>query len=321
MGEFRELSQAWKRRKSDLPAEKMSGLARREARWGLIFLSPWIFGFIAFYIIPMVASLVFSFTDFNLTKPEEMAFVGLENYLQMFRDSDVRRSVWITVRFALFSVPVSILLPTGLAALLNLKNLWAKRLFQTLFYMPSIVPLISGIYIWRGFLNVRTGWLNEGLSWFGITGPDWLNSVVWIYPALILVGIWGVGNAMLYTLAGMQGVPTELYEAARVDGAGPFYSFFKITLPLITPVIFYNLILSVIGHFQYFTIAWIFGGPNSNPQKATLFYNVYLYKEAFDRLNMGYGAALAWGLFFLALVATVLLFSTAKYWVYYAVED
>ncbi len=299
----------------------LSPLARQEAKWGLIFLSPWLFGFLVFYLLPMGASLVLSFTDFNLNRPEQIRFIGLQNYRQLLADPLVRRSLWITVRFMLFSVPVSILAPLGLAALLNTKGLVGKRFFRTFFYMPTIVPLISAIYIWGGFLNARTGWLNRFLALFGIEGPDWLNSTTWVYPALILIGLWGIGNAMLTMLAGMQGVPTELYEAAAIDGAGPFRSFLHITLPMITPVIFYNLVLSLIGHFQYFIIPWVLLGPNGNPGGATMFYNLYLFKVAFVYVDMGYGATLAWILFLIALVTTLVLFSTAKYWVYYAAGE
>ncbi len=307
----------WSRLDPRGPWRGLSPLERRRAVWGWVFLSPWLVGFLVFYLIPMVASLVFSFTNFNLNQPEQIRFIGLENYRQLLTDPLVRRSLWITVRFMLFSVPISILVPLALAALLNARSLWGKRVFRTLFYMPTVVPLISAIYIWQGFLNARTGWLNRFLAWLGIKGPDWLNSVTWVYPALILIGLWGMGNAMLTMLAAMQNVPRELYEAAAIDGAGPFRRFLHITLPLITPVIFYNLVLSIIGHFQYFIIPWVLLGPNGDPGGATLFFNLYLFKVAFVYVNMGYGATLAWLLFLLALGVTILLFGTARYWVYY----
>lgn len=296
---------------------RSSAIAQREARWGVIFLSPWLLGFLIFYLIPILASLVLSLMAFDLNHPERAHFIGLENYRRMFHDPLVRRSLWITVRFMLFSVPVSIAFPLAVAALVNAKGLWGKRLFRTLFYMPYIVPLISAVYIWQGFLNARTGWLNRFLQAVGIEGPDWLNSVTWIYPALILIGLWGVGNAMVTILAGLQTVPDELYDAARVDGAGPVTMFFRITLPMISPVLFYNLVLSVIGHFQYFLIPWVLQGPNGDPGGTTMFFNLYLFKEIFVYVDMGYGAALAWLLFVLALAATLLLFGTARYWVYY----
>jgi multiple sugar transport system permease protein len=181
--------------------------------------------------------------------------------------------------------------------------------------------VVSVAYIWQGFLNTRTGWLNRFLELLTIPGPEWLNSTTWIYSALILVGLWGVGDALIRTLAGLQNVPTELYEAVRVDGAGWFRTFWSITIPMISPMIFYNVLLLVIGLFQYFVLAWILGGPNSNPDESTLFYNVYLYKQAFVYSNMGYGSTLAWVLFLLALGVTIILFGTQKYWVYYAAEE
>lgn len=312
------LSELSKGRRRGGKREKMSALARREARWGYLFISPWIIGFLAFYLIPMVASFVFSLLEYNLNAPEETHFIGLGNYIQLFRDPLIWRSLWITIRFMFISVPVMILVPLGLATLLNSKGLRFSGFFRTFFYMPYIVPLISAVYIWAGFLNTRTGWLNRALEAIGIPGPDWLNSTTWIYPALILVGFWGVGNAMITLFAAMQGVPTELYDAAKVDGANAARCFIHVTLPMISPVIFYNLILTVIGHFQYFLVPWVLKGPTGDPGGATMFYNLYLFKEAFTYVNMGYAATMAWLLFFLALGTTLLLFGTQKYWVYYA---
>jgi multiple sugar transport system permease protein len=315
----------WRARRADrLARGKPSGLSRRETRLGLLFLSPWIIGLLAFYLIPMGASLVFSFTKFQLgtgAATEGLRFVGFNNYLQLFRDPQVRKALSITLRFMLFALPVGVAWPVLLALMLNAKNLWAKQLFRTLYYLPYIVPVVSVAYIWQGFLNTRTGWLNRFLETLSIPGPEWLNSTTWIYPALILVGLWGVGDALIRTLAGLQNVPKEFYEAARVDGAGWFRMFWGITVPMVSPMIFYNALLLVIGLFQYFTLAWILGGPNSNPSEATLFYNVYLYKQAFVYSNMGYGSTLAWVLFLLALVVTIVLFGTQKYWVYYAAEE
>jgi multiple sugar transport system permease protein len=177
--------------------------------------------------------------------------------------------------------------------------------------------VVSAILIWRGMLNPETGWINRFLeSFFSIQCPDWLNSTTWVYPALILIGLWGVGNALLFTLIGMQGVPTELYEAATVDGAGYLRQSWNITLPLITPIIFYNLILAVIGLVQYFTIPYILSNGTGQPGNATLFFNMHLYRTAFRFQNMGYGATLAWLLFAVAMALTIFVFWSAKYWVY-----
>ncbi len=300
---------------------KLSASARREARWGLLFLSPWLIGFLVFTLVPMVASLLFSFTDFNLLRPDEVHFVGLKNYRHLLHDPLVEQSMLVTLRFILISVPVGMLFPLLLATLLNAKRLKGKPFLRTLFYMPYIVPMISAAYIWRGFLGTTDGWLNKGLAVLGIKGPDWWNSPQWIYPALVLAGLWGVGNAMLTMLASMQGVPTELYEAAKVDGATPLHTFRHITLPMISPVLFYNLVLILIGTFQYFLLPWVIKGPNGDPGGATMFYNLYLFKTAFPYSDMGYGATLAWVLFFIILLVTLFLFGTAKYWVYYPSEE
>ncbi|MBC8335720.1 MAG: sugar ABC transporter permease [Anaerolineales bacterium] len=301
--------------------EKLSKLARREANWGLVFLSPWIIGFFLWKFLPMVASLVFSLTSFNLLHREDIQWAGLENYQHFFSDPLVGVAVKVSLTFALIALPIGIIQPILMAALLNQKNLKMKRILITLFYMPKIVPLVSAVYIWQGVLNARTGWVNIALESIGIPGPDWINTVTWIYPALVMIGLWGVGDMLLYTLATIQGIPTELYEAARVDGAGSFATFRHITIPMITPIIFYNMVLSSIGILMYFLVPFVLKGPNGDPGNATWFYGMYLYKEAFAYSDMGMGATMAWMLFLFAILVTVILFSTQKYWVYYAAEE
>ncbi len=300
---------------------KLNKLAKREALWGLLFLSPWILGFLIWTLGPMIASLVFSFTDFNLLHRAEMQFTGLENFELYFSDPLIKTSVGVSLKFAALALPIGIAQPVLMAALLNDKRLWARRLFTTLFYMPSIVPFVSAVYIWSGIMNTRTGWFNRFLSVFNITGPDWLNSQAWVTPSLVIIGLWGVGDMMLMTLATMQGVPTELYEASEVDGAGPLSQFRHITLPMITPVIFYNLVLQSIGIVQYFLVPFVLKGPNGDPGNATWFYGMHLYKEAFSYSKMGYGSTMAWMLFLFVLAVTIILFATAKYWVYYAAAE
>lgn len=303
-------------------ARKTNAMLRQRRLWGWLFLSPWIFGFFAFTIIPMGASLVFSFTDFFLLRPDEVAFVGLRNYRRLFTDPLVAQSLRATVMFSLIALPLAIALPVGLAALLNSELLIGKRFFRTLFYMPYMVPVVSAVYIWGGMLNTNSGWINRFMREFlGFQGPNWLFDTVWIYPALNIIGLWGIGNAMLITLATMQGVPTALYEAARVDGAGPWKRFTNITLPMISPVIFYNLVLSVIGLFRYFEIPFILKQGSGDPGGATMFFNIHLYKTAFSFQDMGYGSTLAWLLFIMAGACTLVLFASARYWVYYAGGD
>ena len=308
---------------------RTSNLEQSQRRWGWIFISPWIIGFLAFIAFPMLASLVFTFTDFNLIKPDEAQFVGFENWERLFTsivnsdpaDPDLQTSIIVTLRFAVIALPLSIILPLLLAALLNAENLWAKRIFRTLFYLPYMIPAASFVYIWSGVLNDQTGWVNRFLNMLGIVGPKWLNDTTWIYPALVLVGLWGMGNTMLTMLAGMQNVPSELYEAAKVDGANAWLRFRKITVPMISPVIFYNLVLAVIALFRYFDIPYILKNGQGDPGNATLFYNIHFYRTSFLFQDMGYGAAQAWLLFLAAMAATIFIFFTARYWVYYAAGD
>jgi len=302
-------------------SNKSSNLMQSQRIWGWIFLSPWIIGMIAFTIIPIFASLAFSFTNFKLNKPDEIDFIGLANYQTLLQDPQVGVALGVTLRFALISLPLAIFLPVALASLLNSEYLRGKRLFRTLFYMPYIVPVVSAVYIWGGMLNSQTGWFNRALDVVGVTGPEWLDSQLWIYPALVIIGLWGLGNSYLITLASMQSVPTELYEAATVDGAGAFRRFRSITFPMISPVIFYNLVLAVIGLFRYFEIPFILKGSEGFPGQSTWFFNIYFFRTTFGFLEMGYGSTLAWLLFILTLVATLLLFYTARYWVYYASGD
>lgn len=299
-------------------ARPAASLLREQKIWGWIFLSPWIVGFLAFTIIPILASLVFSFTDFQLTEPGEIGFVGLRNYTKLFTDPLVKVSLGVTFKFALLSLPLAVGLPVLLAALLNNPFLRGKPLFRTLFYMPYVVPVVSAIFIWQGVLNADSGWLNRVLELIGVTGPNWLDDTTWIYPALVIIGLWGLGNAYLITLASMQAVPTAYYEAARVDGASGLARFRHITLPMISPVIFYNLVLSIIGLLRYFEIPFILSNGTGRPGDSTMFFNIHFYKTSFVFFDMGYGSALAWLMFAITLVATGILFFTARFWVYYA---
>lgn len=294
---------------------------QQQRRWGWVFLSPWIIGFLAFYLIPMAASLVFTFTDFDLNEPANTTFIGTKNWARIFNDADLSTALIVTLKYAVIVLPFSIIVPLGLASLLNAKSLWAKRLFRTLFYMPFMVPIVSVIYIFNGFLNAQSGWLNRFLTeQLGVKGPNWLYDPNYIYLALFIIGLWGTGNAMLTMLASMQTVPTELYEASKIDGANAWMRFRKITLPMISPVIFYNLVLATVGLFRYFEVPYILKQGSGDPNNATLFYNVYFYRVAFRFQEMGYGATLAWVLFFIALTVTIGLFISSRYWVYYADE-
>jgi multiple sugar transport system permease protein len=298
-----------------------SKLQWNEIRWGLIFLSPWFIGLACFTLLPIVSTLYFSFTDYNMVRPNETHFIGLANYARLFSDPLVTQSMAVTVKFALIAVPLGLTVPLLFAMLVNSKHLVAPNVFRTLFFMPTIIPVVASVMIFQGVLNAQSGWINLALGQLGIQGPRWLNDAAWVLPALNLIGLWGVGNSMLILLAALQGVPTELYEAAIVDGANGVQRFFRITIPMISPVIFYNVTLGVIFAFQYFVVALLIGGRNGDPNGATLFFNLHLYRTGFVFNEMGYASTLAWVLFIIVMTLTVLLFTIAQRFVYYASSD
>lgn len=307
--------------------KSMSPAQRREARWGLIFISPWLIGFTLFYLMPMIASLIFSTYDFTLSAPEDAHFVGFDNWNRMlFHDSNVWEGLRVTFTFGTVSLLIGMTSAFLLAVLLNSKHLMARNVFRTLFYAPTMVPLIAAIVIWSRVLNPQTGWLNKiidlfGINAVGVNGLRWLDDPNLIYFAYTFIGLWGIGNAVLINLAGLQGVPTELYEAAEIDGAGWGRRLWKITIPMVSPIIFYNLILNVVGLLQYFIVPWVLNQGSGYPEGTTRFYMVYFYKQAFTFQNMGYGAALAWLMFIVALIITTFLFTTGRSWVYYSSEE
>jgi multiple sugar transport system permease protein len=308
------------------PPRKGMSLDRREMYWGLAFLSPWLFGLVVFTALPIIASLVLSFTNYNLLHPETLRFVGIDNYSRMwseaFNGGATFTSLLVTAKFAVMSVPLNIVLALALALLLNAKLLAGRPVFRTLFFMPVQIPLVASTVVWTGFLNGSTGWLAQILHALGLPSPDWFSDPDWAVQGLVLLGVWGVGNMMLIFLAGLQGVPTELYEAVKVDGGGPWARFRHVTLPMISPVLFYNVLISIIGVSQYFTPAYVLDpGGNGNPGGSTYFYNMNLYKEGWSYNNMGYASSLAWFMMFVVVIATIMLFRTSARWVFYAGGD
>ena len=291
-------------------------LARRESFWGYAFVSPWLLGALVFTLLPMGASFVISLTNFDPRYPDAVQSVGLANYVRLLGDPLVLQSLGVTLKFAAVMIPLTIAVSLGLAMLVNSPRLLGRSFFRTFFYMPMQIPLVATTIIWQGVLNLHTGWLNFALGSVGISGPDWLNSTVWVYPGLSLIALWGTGNMMLIALAGLQSVPTELYEAARMDGAGRWAQFRHVTFPMISPVIFYNLIIALIGTCQYFTQAYVLTNGRGDPDNATLFFNLNLYREGWRYYDMGYAATLAWLLFAIVLALTVILFRTRGRWVY-----
>lgn len=291
------------------------------------FIAPWLIGFLVFYAVPMIASAVLSFTDFNLATPDEAEFIGLANWARMlFDDPDVWDSLWVTSRFALISLPIGLIAAFGLAVLLNSPNLAARNFFRTAFYAPAIIPFVAAALIWSQVLNSQTGWVNRIIELFGfdavgIGGIRWMDNPTLIPITYTFIGIWGIGNAILINLAALQGIPTALHEAAEIDGASWWQRLWTISIPMVTPVIFYNLVLGSIGLLQYFLPPFVLSGTSGYPEGSTLFFMIYFYKQAFSFSNMGYASALAWLLFFFGLAVTLLLFGTQKYWVYYAGSD
>lgn len=291
-------------------------LTRRETLWAYGLISPWLIGFIVLTAGPMIASAVFSFTDYSVINPAR--FVGLDNWKYMFfEDPLFWHSLRITLTYSVVALPMALALGLGLALLLNTK-VPGITVWRTVYYMPSVVSGVAVSVLWSYVFNPRFGIMNWILSWFGIKGPGWLASVDWALPAMIIMSLWGVGGGMITYLAGLQGIPTPLYEAATIDGATKWHQFWRITLPLITPVIFYNLVTGIIGAFQYFTNAFVM--TDGGPANATLFYNLYLYKNTFRWGRLGFGSAMAWFLLFVVLVMTMLVFRSSAAWVYYEGE-
>jgi len=301
---------------------RISAHTRRQWSWGLLFLLPWIIGFFAFQLLPIVFTIFLSFTDYAGTSEFKIGnfnFVGLENYQRLLIDPIALPSMGVTLKFALIGIPLGLIIPLLLALLVNSRRLMAPNIFRTLFYLPTVIPVVAGAIIFNGVLNSQSGWLNLSLKALGITEPPrWFSDPLWAGFALNLLAIWAVGNAMIILLASLQGVPTELYEAATIDGAGPIAQFFYITVPMISPVIFYNLTIGVILAFQYFVPALLIGSSNGNPQGSLLFFPMHFYREAFVFSHMGYASVLAVIIFVVTMAATGLLFYFGQRLVYYA---
>ena len=302
-------------------ATRMSGLAWRRARWGYIFISPWLIGFLLFTAIPMIATLGFTFTNVNLAQEEPLRFVGLDNYAKLLRDKTAIDSLAVTFKFALLALPVAVILPFIVALMLQSRHLRGAGGFRVLFFLPYVVPFVAGVLIWNGMLNPDTGWVNGALRAVGIEHPPaWLEDPQWVYPGLVMMGIWGIGAGMIVYLAGLKGIPSDLYDAAKIDGAGAWASLRFITVPMMSPVIFYTIVLAVVEVLQYFLVPLVLKNGTGEPGGSTLFFNLYLYKNFFTYQNMSYGATLAWVLFVITLLITLVLFWAARRWVYYAGE-
>lgn len=296
-------------------AERRSALRRREIRrvlTGLAFISPWIVGFLAFSAYPFFASLYYSFRSTTLLNAG--TFVGLDNYRYMVEDD----LFWLSLRNTLYFLGCSIVVGTvfslTLAMLLN-QRVRGLGIYRTIFYLPTIVPLSAVAVIWIWMLNPRYGIVNYALDRVGLPTVGWFSDPTWAMPGLIVVSLWGLGNAVIIYLAGLQDIPAELYEAAALDGASPWQRTLSVTLPLLTPVILFNIVVGLIGGFQYFVEPYVI--TQGGPADSTLTYALYLYQTAFEYRDAGYASAMAWVLFVLIMAVTLLLLRSSKRWVHY----
>ena len=299
--------------------KKGSGLTmkKKEGLLGYLFASPWIIGFFIFTLYPVCSSLYYSFTSYNTLQSPK--WIGLQNYIHMFtKDPLFFKSLWNTAFYAVLSVPLGIIAGVLVAMLLNQK-VKGMRVFRTIFYLPTIASSVATALLWMWIMEPNFGILNTFLAKIGITGPGWLTDPAWSKPSLILMSLWSVGGGMLIYLAALQDVPVSLYESASLDGAGGLKQFFNITLPLITPTLFFNPITGIIGGLQVFNQAFIM--TNGGPAYSTYFYAYHLYTKAFTDYSMGYASALAWVLLVITLVLSMIVFKTSNRWVYYDGEQ
>jgi multiple sugar transport system permease protein len=303
-----------------LSEKRHLSLEKRRWLWAYAFISPWLIGFLIFTLGPMLISLYYSFTNFNII--ETPVWTGLDNYHKVFfEDPLFWHALKKTLYFAALALPLGLAFGFFLAVLLN-QDVPGVNLWRTMFFLPSVIAGVAVAILWVRIFNPQVGILNPFLeNTLGIQNPPgWLSDPEWAIPSLVLISLWGIGGSMIIYLAGLQGIPTTLYEVAKIDGANSWQRFRFVTLPLMTPVIFYNLVLGLIASFQYFTEVYVATGGDGGPVRSTLVYNLYLYQTAFRFFDMGYASALAWILFLIVLGATVLVFRSSSMWVYYEAE-
>lgn len=290
----------------------MSAAQRRDLRDGLLFTSPFILGVLALWVGPMLYSLYLILHKWNmLTAPQ---FIGLGNFERMLNDPLVGKSLVNTAYYTFLGVPLQLLVAFSLAVMLN-QQIRGLGIYRTVYYLPYITPAVAFAVVWLQILNPEFGVLNQVLSWFGLGPVNWLFNPAWSKPALIIMSLWLTGFQMIIFLAGLQSVPKELQEAAEIDGANTWRRFVTVTIPIISPIILFNMIIGIIGSFQVFTAVFVM--TEGGPQDSTLFMVLYLYENAFERFRMGYAASLAWVLFLIIMIFTAIQFFFANRWVYY----
>ena len=293
-------------------------MARREERVAYLFLSPWLIGLVVFIIGPVIASLLISMTDWNLLTPPK--WVGLKNYEKMFSDRDFYNSLRVTFRFVAMSLPVYTVVSLSLALLLN-QRIRGMYVFRTVLFMPSVIAGTAVAVLWSILLNPDVGVVNEILKSIGIAQPPrWLASRDWAIPAVILMGLWGVGGGVIIYLAGLQNIPPHLYEAATIDGANSRQKFRFVTFPMLTPSIFFQLITGLVGAFQVFDVAYVLAGRGGTRASALQFYLLHVYEEGFQNGRFGYASALSWVLVVIATLVILIVFRSSERWVYYESE-
>ena len=294
---------------------RMGNLRRREAIAGVLFVGPWLLSLLVFTGYPVLAAFYLSFTDYSIVQAPR--WIGLYNYQTMFTNDP---AFWTSVKnsayYALLSVPLGLGFSLGLALILNLR---AKGIgvYRTIFYLPSLAPPVASTIIFVLMFNPNSGLINAALNAIGLPSVGWLTDPDWSKPALIILSLWGVGAGALIFLAGLKEIPQSLLEAAAIDGAGPLQQFWHVTIPLLSPVILFNLVMGIIGSFQVFTQALVIGGTTGKPLESTLMYMVHIYRNAFAYFKMGYASALSVVLFLAILVVTLGIFRSANAWVYY----
>jgi len=287
--------------------------ATRESLWAYVLISPWVVGFFIWTAGPMLASFFLSFTQYNVVNP--LVWLGTANYREIFTvDPLFWQSLKVTFSYAAMSLPAGLVVGLVIALLLNLQ-VPGLSVWRAIYYLPSVIAGVAVAVLWQYVFNPRFGVLNWALGLFGIKGPGWLADPQWALPSLAIMSLWSAGGGMILYLAALQSVPTALYDAAKIDGANAWHRLRHVTLPMISPVIFFNLVMGTIGTFQYFTNAYVM--TQGGPVNATLFYNLYLYNNAFRYFRMGYASALAWILFVIILFFTLLIFRSSSIWVYY----
>lgn len=290
------------------------GIEAHKARIGLLFTLPWIVGLLVFYCYPLLASIYYSFTSYSILSPGN--FVGLNNYKELFHDSLFLKSVTNTLFFTAISVPINIVFGVLIALLLN-TNIHGRSLYRTVFFIPTLVPIVASATVWKWIFNSNYGLLNGILAKFGINPVPWLASAKISKLSLVIIAAWGIGQAIIVNLGGLQDISREYYEAADIDGANYFQKTRKITIPLLSPVIFYNVIMGIINSLQIFTLPYALTNGEGTPMHSLTFYVMHLYNNAFGYMKMGYASAMAWILFIIILLLTIAVFKSSKKWVHY----